>query len=131
MDPAVKPRDDKLKRGMTQQRKDLQMEHMSMLELNDKRLQLGPDELILDVRAPDEYQKAHVPGSKNIPHDQVQLHLEELKKYKKIYVHCQAGGRAGKAAEILARLGLSNLVCVSGGGMGDWVRAGLPVDSAG
>lgn len=106
------------------------MEHMSMLELNEKRMKLGADEMILDVRSPEEYQKGHVPGSKNIPHDQVQLHVEELKEYKKIYVHCQAGGRAGKASEALSRLGLSNLVCVSGGGMGDWVRAGLPVESA-
>jgi rhodanese-related sulfurtransferase len=31
------------------------------------------------------------------------------------------------AAGVLAQAGLTNIVCVAGGGMGDWLAAGLPI----
>lgn len=104
------------------------MPQIMMLDLKNRLGRLEPGELILDVRSPDEFRGGHVPGSKNIPHEQVGAHAEELRKYKRIYVHCQAGGRAGKASDALAKLGLTNLVCVSSSGMGDWIAAGLPVE---
>lgn len=105
--------------------------NITKITMNDLKERLGKiasDELILDVRSPEEYQQGHVPGSRNIPHDQVSQHADQLKRYQRIYVHCQAGGRAGKAAEALLGLGLQNIVCISGSGMGDWVSAGFPVE---
>lgn len=105
------------------------IEHITMIDMKKKLDQLQEDELILDVRSADEFRAGHVPGSSNMPYDQVAAHVEELKRYKRIYVHCQAGGRAGKATETLLKLGLTNLVCISGSGMGDWVKAGFPIES--
>jgi rhodanese-related sulfurtransferase len=101
---------------------------ITMRDLHSKLGNLSSGEIILDVRSSDEFRAGHVPGSMNIPHDQVASHAERLKSYSKIYVHCQAGGRAGKAVEALSRLGLNNLICVSGSGMGDWISAGYPVE---
>ena len=103
-------------------------DQITMRDLKDRLESLGRDELILDVRSPEEFQAGHVPGSRNIPHDQVANFADRLRSYRRIYVHCQAGGRAGRAADILAKLGLNNIVCVSGSGMGDWMAAGFPVE---
>lgn len=105
------------------------MNQITMLDLKAKLDNLKSDELILDVRTQEEYQAGHVPGSKNIPYDQVAAHADELKKYNRIYVHCQAGVRAGKAIDVLSKLGLTNLVCVAESGMGDWVKARFPVEA--
>lgn len=100
---------------------------ITMTELKPKADHLGTGEVILDVRGPDEYRAGHIAGSLNIPHDQVQGHAEELKKYKTIYVHCHAGKRAEIATQVLAQAGLKNLVCVANSGMKDWLSAGFPV----
>lgn len=99
-----------------------------MTDLKNKLGKLSSDELILDVRSADEYKGGHVPGSRNIPHDQVAAHIAELKKFKHVYIHCQAGGRAGRAAATLAKEGLTNIVCISSSGMGEWISMGFPVE---
>ena len=100
--------------------------NVSMHDLNKLVGHLGNGEIVLDVRSPEEYADGHIAGAKNIPHDQVVSHADELKKYKKIYVHCMRGGRAGMAFEALKAKGLTNLVCISSGGMADWMSAGYP-----
>jgi rhodanese-related sulfurtransferase len=102
-------------------------EQISMQQLYQKTQSLQKGEVILDVRSAEEFASGHVPGAINIPHDSVDAHVAELKKYARVYIHCQAGGRAGRAASRLSELGLTNLVCVSGGGMGDWLASGYPV----
>lgn len=101
---------------------------ITMRDLYQHLGKLKAGEVILDVRSAEEFRDGHVPGSKNIPHDQVTAHIDELRKYEKVYIHCQAGGRAGRAAQALAGMGLNNLVCISFGGMGDWRAAGYPVE---
>jgi rhodanese-related sulfurtransferase len=102
---------------------------IEMKELRDQMGTLGAKDLILDVRGPDEYASGHVPGSRNIPLPLLATNLEELKDFRRIFVHCQAGGRAGRAAEILLQAGIGQVVCVSGSGMRDWIAAGFPVES--
>ena len=90
---------------------------ISMHDLHNLLDKLGRNELILDVREPDEYKEGHIPGSKNIPHEEVGKHAEELKKYERIYIHCLAGKRSQIAFESLKKHGLNNLVCISNSGM--------------
>lgn len=104
------------------------MQEIRMPELDGIRKNLKNNELILDVRTPEEFKSGHVPGSRNIPFDEVEKHAADLKKYARIYIHCQAGVRALKATDALTRMGLANLVCVTGSGMGDWIQAGLPIE---
>lgn len=105
----------------------MSVREMHMTELKDVLGNLKPGEVILDVRRRDEYAAGHLDGAINIPHDEILLHLDELKKYKTIYIHCRSGGRAQVARDVLKEAGLSNFHCVSGGGMKDWMEAGHPV----
>jgi rhodanese-related sulfurtransferase len=89
---------------------------------------LGPNELILDVRNPDEFSTAHMPKALNIPVDQLASRCAELKKFSKIYIHCKRGGRAKTAYETLSGLGFNNLVCIQDGGMDMWVESGFPIE---
>ena len=99
-----------------------------MSDLHEHLHALESDELILDVRTPEEYAEGHIPRSKNIPHEEVVNHIEELKNFKAIYIHCRSGKRAQFAAGELQKAGLNNLVCISSSGMMDWTAAGYPTE---
>jgi phage shock protein E len=102
---------------------------MRMGELRERfGSRLPADELILDVREADEFAEGHVPGARNIPHEEVAGHLDELRGFRRVYVHCGGGGRAGKAAETLGRAGLKNVVHVRESGFRWWRDEGLPVE---
>ncbi len=101
-----------------------------MLPLNDffnLHKSLKKDEVILDVRRPDEFEAGHIENARNIPVDQVAGFVDELRKYSTIYIHCKRGGRAKTAYEILSNAGLSNLVCINDAGMDQWMESGYPV----
>ena len=104
------------------------MERISMKDLNERLEHLGNDEIVLDVRTPEEYAEGHVPGSRNLNHDQVGSIAEELKQYKRVYIHCRSGARAQVAYGALLQKGLTNLVCIADGGIMDWLSAGYPVE---
>lgn len=100
---------------------------ITMKELHEKLGSLGPKDKIIDVRSPEEYKDGHVPGSKNIPHTEVTKFIDELRGFENVYIHCQMGGRAQRAASALEKAGLQNIVCVSISGMGDWISLGYPI----
>lgn len=104
------------------------MKTIHMKDLYTETQSMKNDEVVLDVRSPEEYKEGHIPGSINIPVDQVLTKKDDLKKYSRIFIHCKAGGRASAAYQALASSGLSNLVCVAGSGMPDWAKAGYPVE---
>ena len=41
-------------------------------------------EIIIDVRNPREFHEYHIPGTRNIPLDQIGEHFEELSKFKNV-----------------------------------------------
>lgn len=100
---------------------------MSLDEFFNCHKSLAGDELILDVRRPDEFEAGHIESARNIPVDQVAGFADDLRKYKTVYIHCKRGGRAKAAFEALTNAGLSNLVCIHDAGMDQWMEAGYPV----
>lgn len=63
--------------------------------------------IILDVRTPQEFDRGHIQGSKNIPLNLIQRELGSLKKTgKPIITVCQSGGRSGMAKSILKSAGI-------------------------
>jgi phage shock protein E len=69
---------------------------------------------IVDVRTPSEYQGGHVAGSINIPLQEVQGRLEEIKALKQpILLCCASGMRSGQATAYLKGIGID---CENGGG---------------
>jgi rhodanese-related sulfurtransferase len=105
----------------------MQKKTISMLGLAPLVSHLSTNEIILDVRRPEEFGLGHVSGAINIPLDAIVNRSNELKKYSKIYLYCQAGRRSVMATEALEAQGFKNIVCVTESGMGDWMAAGLPV----
>lgn len=94
-----------------------------------KRIGSGSAPVVLDVRTPEEYAAGHIPGAINIPHDELAKRLAEIPgaKSTEIVVHCQAGGRAAKAENILIEEGYTDVRDLQGH-FGGWVQEGLPVE---
>lgn len=84
---------------------------------------------VLDVRNPDEYETAHVPGAVLIPLPDLAERQEEIPQADPLYVICAAGGRSLTAAKALAGAGY-NAVSVAGGTNG-WIERGGEVVAGG
>jgi rhodanese-related sulfurtransferase len=68
---------------------------------------------IVDVRTPGEFMGGNVTGSINIPLQEIQERLDELKSLPQpIILCCASGGRSGQATSFLQRQGID---CVNGG----------------
>lgn len=62
---------------------------------------------IVDVRTPEEFNGGNVVGSINIPLNQVQQRLEEIKNLEApVVLCCASGGRSGQATQFLSQLGV-------------------------
>lgn len=82
---------------------------------------------LIDVRTPEEYAQARVPGARLIPLDELQARAGEVPRDETVYVICALGGRSMAAAEALNAAGWS---CVNvAGGTNTWVEEGRPFDS--
>ena len=69
---------------------------------------------IIDVRTPAEFMGGHVAGSINIPLNEVEARLDEIKAIDgEIILCCASGGRSGQATGFLKSHGVS---CENGGG---------------
>lgn len=79
---------------------------------------------VLDVREPDEYAEAHVPGAVLIPLGQLPARVDEVPEGP-LLVICRSGARSMKAAEHLASLGRD--VTNVGGGTMAWIESGRDV----
>jgi sulfur-carrier protein adenylyltransferase/sulfurtransferase len=87
---------------------------ISVRELHALR-EKGDNHFLLDVREPDEYEKARIEGSVLIPLGEVTARAAELPRDLPLYVHCKLGGRSAKAVAALEELGFTNAVNVTGG----------------
>lgn len=77
---------------------------------------------VLDVRNPDEYDQAHVPGAVLIPLGELAARQEEVPAAAPLYVICAAGGRSLTATKALVDAGYQ-AVSVAGGTNG-WIERG-------
>lgn len=68
---------------------------------------------VIDVRTPAEFRGGHVAGSINIPLQEIQQRLDEIKKLQQPFVLCCAsGGRSSQATAYLRHHGVE---CENGG----------------
>jgi rhodanese-related sulfurtransferase len=89
----------------------------------------GPDFVLIDVRSPEAFARAHVPGAINIPHAKIiAARMASYAPGTLFVVYC-AGPHcngAERGALRLARLGLPVKVMI--GGMTGWVDEGFGVE---
>jgi rhodanese-related sulfurtransferase len=78
--------------------------------------------VVLDVRNPDEYVEAHVPGAVLIPLGELAVRQEDIPAGDPLYVICAAGGRSLTATKALIDAGYP-AVSVAGGTNG-WIERG-------
>jgi len=71
--------------------------------------------VLLDVRAPLEYEDAHIEGAINIPVADLRERHTELKKEDTFILVCSSGNRSSLGVSILRQHGLKNLYNVAGG----------------
>lgn len=65
-----------------------------------------PNAVLLDVRTREEYASGHVPGSVNLPLDQIsQIEKTGAGKESPLFVYCHSGARRGSACAWLSRQG--------------------------
>ncbi|MFF9073539.1 rhodanese-like domain-containing protein [Streptomyces sp. NPDC014735] len=80
---------------------------------------------VIDVRTPGEYASGHLPGSLNIPLDQIRRALPEIRRATErgdVLVVCASGARSEGACELLAEQGIP--AATLSGGTGAWAAAG-------
>lgn len=80
-----------------------------------KVAEIGENDLLVDVRMPNEYSAGNIPGSINIPVDELRSRLNELPKDRDIFIYCQIGLRGYLAQRIMLQNDFTRVYNISGG----------------
>lgn len=78
-------------------------------------LQKNRNNVLIDVREPNEVKRGYIPGAVNIPLSQFKQRGGEIPAGKSIYLYCQSGMRSKQAARILQKKGFRELAHLQGG----------------
>lgn len=86
------------------------------------------DEIILDIRTPEEFDQGIIEGAINIDFYEPTFSsdLDALDKDAHYVVYCRSGNRSGQAMSTFADLGFTNVTEIDGG-IANWYEADLPV----
>ena len=90
----------------------------------------GSDLQIVDVRAPGEWEKGHVPGATHMFLPELREKAARLKKTKPVAVYCDSGYRASIGTSILKQEGF-RCVCNVPGSWQAWKKAKFPIEGGG
>lgn len=71
--------------------------------------------VLIDVRTPQEYKDGRIPGSKNVP-------LQNLEMIRNVcstastplYIYCHSGARSSQATKLLQKMGYSKVINIGG-----------------
>lgn len=84
--------------------------------------------MMLDVREPEEWNQAHIPGAVLIPLGELQSRLSEVPTNQPVVVYCRTGHRSASGRDILKAAGYTNVTSMAGG-ITAWISQGLPTVS--
>lgn len=73
--------------------------------------------VLLDVRTPEEFQEGNIPNAVNIDFQSEEFDsmIQDLDKDKTYYIYCQAGGRSTDASAKMQEAGFKNVVNLQDG----------------
>jgi monothiol glutaredoxin len=78
------------------------------------RLDAGEPLVLVDVRTPEEWDRARIPGARLVD-DALREELEGMSRDTALVFHCHHGGRSQRAAEHFLALGFRNVSNLAGG----------------
>lgn len=78
------------------------------------RCKADPKGILVDVRTPEEYEEGHIPGSRNLPLDELIRARNMPDRNASLYVYCHSGARSRQAAALLKRMGYPNVTNIGG-----------------
>lgn len=90
------------------------MQEMNVKELA-QRLKEGTAPIIIDVREPNEFAYARIPGAILKPLGDFREWTQELDKDQEYVLQCHTGSRSWQAAYLLERMGFTRVYNLSGG----------------
>ena len=99
-----------------------------------QKIQNNEDVILIDALSPESFCAHHIPGSINIPENKLQEFAELVlpDKDQEVIVYCKNREckASGRAAEILANLGYTNVIHYAGGLEG-WKQDGFDLVESG
>jgi rhodanese-related sulfurtransferase len=95
---------------------------VSEIDVEELARRLDAGAVLIDVRNPDEYTSAHVPGAVLLPLGELPYRTEEVPAGVQVLLICRTGARSLVAAEFLSEHGI-DAVNVAGGTKA-WVESG-------
>jgi hydroxyacylglutathione hydrolase len=103
-------------------------EQVPQVDSNQLRKILGRKNVqVVDVRAPDEWSRGHLPGAIHIPLAALPERIGELDASVPIVLQCRGGGRSSIATSFLQSKGLAGVSNLAGG-YEAWVAEGFEVE---
>jgi phage shock protein E len=102
---------------------------ITQTELLSKLDRKDPEVIVLDVRTAAEFAAGHVPGARNVSHDELPARLDELAalRDKPVVLYCRSGRRTQIAEETLRKAGFTKLLHLEGDWLA-WEAAKRPVE---
>ena len=100
---------------------------------------LNSDTLLIDIREPQEFRKACLPGALHLPRGLLEFEIHNLvdkargdenrrHEEQPIVLYCGTGGRSALAAQTMESMGYRKVKSMAGGIVA-WAAARLPLDS--
>ncbi len=85
--------------------------------------------VVLDVRTATEFAAGHVPGARNVSHDELPARLDELAALRDtpVVLYCRSGRRSQLAEDVLRKAGFIKLLHLEGDYLA-WEAAKRPVE---
>jgi len=104
-----------------------QVFYVSVAQINDWRD--NDEAVIVDVREPDEWDQAHIPGALLMPLSTFDAAQIPDPHGKHLVFHCRSGRRCGLAAEKAVAAGYKGVIKRMEGGFLAWSAAGYESES--
>jgi rhodanese-related sulfurtransferase len=98
-------------------------------------IEARPNALLVDIREPNEYREGAIPGAIHVPrgmidlladHQYIERDVRLQDRNRPILLYCRSGLRSVLAADVLQRMGFTEVVSMVGG-IVDWKRVNLPL----
>lgn len=95
------------------------------------QLDAEADEVLLDLRTPEEIRKGVIPGAVNLDYFQLDFEkqVSKLDKGKVYFIYCATGGRSGETLALMTKLDFKKVYNLKDGFEG-WKKEKFPVEVA-